>query len=222
MFGTLVHAFPFGRPRIVADVAAYEATANPDGGAVDSNPFGLLIRPFAAYIADAGGNAVVRWGLLSGPSPLAVLPRVPGPTPAGIDPVPTSTVRGPDGAFYIGQLTGVPFADGAANVYRVEPGEAPTVFLAGFKTIIDLDFGPDGSLYVLEHATGPVFFGGPGRVVRVAPDGTRTFPVVGLSRPTSVVVDCKGTLYVTNHGVEVGTGEVLRVRGIPGAGRHGC
>ena len=124
--------------------------------------------------------------------------------------------------YYIGQLTGVPFSAGVANVYRLEPGGVPTVFLDGFKTIIHLDFGPDGSLYVLEHASGPVFFGGPGRVVRVAPDGTRTFPVEGLTRPTSVVVDCKGTLYVTNNGVSVGTGEVIRVRGVSGTRHGGC
>jgi hypothetical protein len=217
MFGTLVHAFPFGQPHIVADLAAYEETANPDGGHVDSNPFGLLIQPFAAYVADAGGNSIVRLGLFSGPSTFAVLPRVPGPTPVGIDPVPTSIVKGPDNAFYIGQLTGVPFTAGAASVYRMVPGGTPAAFATGFKTIIDLDFGPDGSLYVLEHAGGPVFFGAPGRIVRVAPDGTRTFPVENLTRPTSVLVDCKGTLYVTNNGVNVGIGEVIRVSGLPGA-----
>jgi glucose/arabinose dehydrogenase len=83
--------------------------------------------------------------------------------------------------------------------------------LTGFKTITDLAFGPDGSLYVVEHATGPVFFGGPGRVIRVAPDGTRTDVITGLDRPTSVAVGPDGAVYVTNHGISVGTGEVLRV-----------
>jgi hypothetical protein len=82
----------------------------------------------------------------------------------------------------------VPFTDGAANIYRVVPGSAPQVFLAGFKTVIDIDFGPDGSLYVLEHATGATFFPGPGRVIRVAPDGTRTQVIGGLTRPTSILV----------------------------------
>jgi glucose/arabinose dehydrogenase len=120
-------------------------------------------------------------------------------------------VKGPDGAYYISELTGVPFADGAARIYRLVPGEEPTIFLTGFKTVIDLDFGPDGSLYVLEHAGGPVFFGLPGRVIRVAPDGTRTPVVVGLTRPTSVVVDQDETIYVSNRGTSVGTGEVWRI-----------
>ncbi|MCM3878835.1 MAG: ScyD/ScyE family protein [Vicinamibacterales bacterium] len=222
MFGTLVHAFLLGPPRIVADLAAYEESANPAGGPVDSNPFGLLVQHGARYVADAGGNSLLRVGIFGNVSTVGVLPPVAVPPPFSGDPVPTSIVRGPDGAFYVGQLTGAPFAAGSASVYRLEPGSAPTVYLTGFKTIIDLDFGPDGSLYVLEHASGPVFFGGPGRVVRVAKDGTRTFPIDGLTRPTSVLVDCKGTLYVTSHGVEMGLGEVWRLRGTNEHHHGGC
>ncbi len=116
-----------------------------------------------------------------------------------------------DGALYVSELTGAPFADGAAQMYRVVEGSAPTVFLAGFKTIIDFTFGPEGSVYVLQHATGPVFFGGAGQIVRVDSNGTRTVIVSGLVRPTSLLVDTAGTIYVTNHGIEVGTGEVLRI-----------
>ena len=149
MFGTLVHTFLFGHPRIVADLAVYEESANPAGGPVDSNPFGLLSRPGGRLIADAGGNSIIRVSAFGGVSTVAVLPKVVVPPPFNTaDPVPTSVVRGPDGAYYIGQLTGVPFAAGVASVYRVEPGGDPTVFLTGFKTIIDLDFGPDGSLYI--------------------------------------------------------------------------
>lgn len=40
---------------------------------------------------------------------------------------------------------------------------------------IDLAFGPDGSLYVLEYATAGLLSRDPtGRLVRLAPDGTRT------------------------------------------------
>jgi hypothetical protein len=64
---------------------------------------------------------------------------------------------------------------------------------------------------VLEHASGPVFFGGPGRVVRVRPDGTRSVVLGGLMRPTSIVLDDDGALYISNRGTSVGTGEVLKV-----------
>ena len=94
---------------------------------------------------------------------------------------------------------------------RYVPGQTPTVYLDGFKTITDLSFGPDGRLYVLEHASSPTFFGGFGRVLRIEADGTRSLMIDGLIRPTSILVDSEGTVYVTNRGVSIGTGEVLRI-----------
>ena len=65
--------------------------------------------------------------------------------------VPTSVVKGPDGQYYVSQLTGFPFPVGGANVYRVNPRTAPTsVVASGFTNIMDLAFGRDGTLYVLE------------------------------------------------------------------------
>ena len=139
---------------------------------------------------------------------MAVFPSRPA---RSTDAVPTGVVRGPDGAYYVSELTGTPFSAGAARIYRVMPGQAPEVYLTGFKTAIDLDFGPDGSLYVLQLATGPVFFSGPGEIVRVAPDGSRSVVVNGLSMPTSILVGPDGALYVTNKGTAIGAGEVLRV-----------
>jgi glucose/arabinose dehydrogenase len=66
-------------------------------------------------------------------------------------------------------------------------------------------------LYVLQHSTLFPFFGGPGSLVRVAPDGSRSTVLPGLDRPTSVAVGPDGAIYVTNHGVSRGIGEVLRI-----------
>jgi len=207
LFGTLVQAPASGRWRVVADISAYEVTANPDGNVVDTNPYGVLAEPSKHIVTDAGGNSLLEVGANGDISTLAVFPARPVRT---TDAVPTAVVRGPDGAYYVSELTGQPFAEGAARVYRVVPGQAPTVFLSGFKTIIDLTFGPDGSLFVLQHATG-AFFSGPGQLIRVASDGTRTVVVNGLSRPTSVIVDDDGTIFISNRGTSVGTGEVLRI-----------
>jgi hypothetical protein len=208
-FGTLVQVAPSGQWRVVADVLVHEATANPDGDIINSNPYGILAEPGAHVITDAGANSLFRVEANGAISTLAVFPS----RSAGrlTDAVPTEVVVGPDGAYYVSELTGVPFAAGAARVYRVVPGAAPEVVLEGFKTIIDLDFGPDGSLYVLQHATGPVFFPGPGEVIRVAPDGTRTVVAGGLTRPTSLLVGSDGAIYVSNRGASVGTGEVLHI-----------
>jgi hypothetical protein len=208
-FGWLVHMPASGGWRQVADIAAYEFAANPGGGPFDSNPYGLLAQPGSRVVADAGANALLRVAANGHISTLAVFPsRAQG---RSTDAVPTAVAVGPDGAYYVSELTGVPFAAGAANIYRVVPGHAPTIAWSGFTTVIDIAFGPDGSLYVLEHSTGPAFFALPGRLLKVAPDGTRTTVIDGLTRPGSVTVGPDGALYVSNRATSVGTGEVLRI-----------
>ena len=60
--------------------------------------------------------------------------------PVPVQAVPTSVVVGPDGAYYVGQLTGAPFPVGGASVWRVVAGEEPTKYASGFTNIIGLDF----------------------------------------------------------------------------------
>jgi len=212
--GWLARVQPNGRWRLVDDVAAHEFATNPGGGPVDSNPFGLVAEAGGVVVADAGANALLEVAANGDILTLAVFAARPNPTPIGppfVDSVPTAVAVGPDGAYYVSELTGVPFAAGFANIYRVIPGQAPTVAWSGFTTVIDLVFGPDGCLYVLEHSTGPVFFAMPGRLLKIAPDGTRTTVIGGLMRPTSVAIGPDGALYVSNRGLSVGTGEVLRI-----------
>jgi hypothetical protein len=177
-----------GTPESIADLAAYEAAANPDGGPVDSNPYGLLARS-GRVVAEAGGNSLLRVRQNGEISTLAVFPS--RPQGRATDSVPTAVARGPRGALYVGELTGGPFPKGGANVYRVVPGQAPQVVCGGFTAIIDLTFGPDGILYVLEHAT-ETGLQGPGALVRVElEDGGCRRTVLaseGLTRPTSLVI----------------------------------
>ena len=222
-FGHL-YRFPlFGGPRSVADLTAYEFAINPDRGILDSNPYGLLSELGSTLVADAGGNSLLRVRANGEISTIATFPsRTSG---RSTDSVPTAVAAWPrwdwDGddfagdthgrAYYVSELTGVPFAAGAANIYRVVPGQAPTVAYTGFTTVIDLTFGPDGSLYVLEHSTGPVFFAQPGRLTKIAPNGTRSTVIDGLVRPTSVAVSRHGTIYISHRGNAIGVGEVLQV-----------
>lgn len=207
-FGTLIKTTPSGQWKVVADVSAHEADENPAGGPIDTNPYGLLAEPGAYHVADAGANAVLRVDANGEVSTVAALPARPF---RDTDAVPTAVVRGPDGALYVSELSGVPFTAGAANIWRVVPGESPQVHAAGFKTIIDLAFGPDGALYVLEYASGPVFFAGPGRVLRVDADDNRDVIIGGLPFPTSLAFGPDGALYVTRNGLSATAGEVLRV-----------
>jgi hypothetical protein len=65
--------------------------------------------------------------------------------------------------------------------------------------VTDFTFGPDGSIYALEYASSPVLIGGPGLLVRIAPDGTRSVVTSALNHPTSVVYGEDGALYVSNE-----------------------
>lgn len=206
--GHLLQVTPAGQWHVIADISAHEAAENPAGGAIETNPFAVLAEPGARLVTDAAGNSLLRVAASGRIRTVATFDSRPA---APTDAVPTGFVRGPDGALYVGQLTGAPFIEGTASVFRVVEGAAPTVWATGFKTIIDIGFGDDGSLYVLQHATGPMFFAGPGQLIRVAPDGSRSLVLGGLDRPTGLAVGPDGALYVSNRGVTAMAGEVLRI-----------
>ena len=220
LVGTLISLQPSGRWRVDADIAALEDANNPAGGPKDSNPFGVLALSGEQYVADAGGNSLLRVaanGTVSVVTTFAPVTIVPPPATGSLtaEPVPTSVNVGPDGALYVSLLTGVPFANGIAKIYRVVPGQPNAVYQDGFRTIIDFAFGPDGSLYVLEHsATGPGF-GAPGRITKITRDTVRHVINTGarLQRPTAIIVDEDGAIYVSNKGagVPAGAGEVLKI-----------
>ncbi len=220
-FGRLVRFQPNGKYKFDADLSAFEALANPDGAQVDSNPYGLLALPGRQVFTDAGGNALNAVAANGSISNLAVFPTrdVQNPfAPPGVmvpmQAVPTTVTIGPDGALYVGQLTGFPFPVGGARVYRVPAvGGTPEIYADGFTNIIDIAFAPDGSLYVLEIFGNGLLSGDQtGALIRVAPDGTKTtIASDGLVTPGGVAVGPDGALYVTNHSISPGGGEVVRI-----------
>jgi hypothetical protein len=219
--------------RSVADFPAFEEANNPDGGAgaatpeegIDSNPNGLLVGHRSQVVTDAGGNDLLKVDHKGRISVLAVFPPRLVPAPPGIpglppqipmQAVPTSVVKGPDGAYYVGQLTGFPFPPGAARVWRVVPGHKPTVFARGFTNIIDIAFDRHGRLYVLEIAKDGLLASGEnelpvGALIRVNRDGSRTtLASEGLAAPGGFVLG-HGAAYVTNNSILPGAGEVVKV-----------
>lgn len=227
--GFLLRGAPGRGWKDYSDLAAYEASANPDGGLVDSNPYGLLAVGGRQIVADAGANALVQIDTFGNRSTLAVFPNrmVDAPPFLGLPPgsqipmqaVPTTVTLGPDGSLYVGQLTGFPFPVGAANVYKVPAnGGTPVVYASGLTSIIDIAFGHDGALYVLEIAKNGLLAaeqGGDftGAIIRIAADGTQTeVASTGLTAPGGLIVGPDGSFFVTNKSVMPDVGEVLRIK----------
>jgi hypothetical protein len=216
-FGKLYFLSPRGRVHAVADVAGYEAANNPDGKVPDSNPYSVEDLGFSRLVADAGGNDLLKVGPRGNISTVAVFPDRPVDQPFPgfpMEAVPTSVAEGPDGAFYVGQLTGFPFPVGGANVYRVRPGKAPTVYAAGFTNIVGIAFDRKGNLYVVEITKNGLLSEDPtGALIKVKRNGRRETISDDLFAPGGVAVGRHGDIYVSNHSTEAGAGEVLRFRG---------
>ena len=203
--GYLMRITLSGAAHLVADISGYEADHNPAGGPVDSNPFDVSCQRTYQVVSDAGGNSLFK--VTNGK--LSLLGVFPSRPTRSTDSVPTGiAVR--HHAYYVGELTGKPFDVGVANIYRIAPGQTPTKYLSGFTAIIDLAFAHDGSLYVLEHATG-VGLSGPGALIKVSPSGTRTTISSALNHPTALAIARNGAIYVVNDGTDPGAGEILRL-----------
>ena len=136
-----------GRKQRIASLGAYEAAKNPDGGEIDSNPFGVAaLGANKVLVADAAGNSVlhvnangrVNWvatlpdelastdnakqlaGCPDAPPDFAFVCDLPDMIPGQA--VATSVAVGPDGAWYAGELRGFPAPTGMSKVWRIEPG----------------------------------------------------------------------------------------------------
>jgi hypothetical protein len=152
----------------VEDIGTYVTDQHPNApDDKDSNPYNLAFGPNGdLFIADAGANAIVRRDKnTKGLSIYAVFPDYPNPVAGekSIDAVPTGLAF--DGSdFYVTTLTGSPFHDGLASIYKVSGSGpvpvTPTVNRSGFSGLTDLTFGPGNKkLIVTEFG-----FAGAGRV----------------------------------------------------------
>lgn len=169
-----------GSMRELADLFAFETRVNPDGGAIDTNPFDIeVLNGGSALVADAAANALLIVTEQGDVDWIATLPDeiVPTAHAQGLYPCPqgppevcnnvalpaqgvaTSVAVGPDGAYYVGELKGIPAPTGRSRIWRIAPGTrharcgsspACTVVARGFTSIIDLTMGPDNKLYVVE------------------------------------------------------------------------
>jgi hypothetical protein len=225
LFGWMVKIDPWkGTVWPFADLLQYEADHNPDGGAIDSDIYGIARRHGGFVVADAAGNDVLGVDFHKNISTLGVFPDtqvlappflgLPAGTKIPMQAVPTTVaVRPKDPNIYVGELTGFPFPPEAASVFVIKPDGTTGVFATGFTNIVDIAWGPKGSLYVLEIAANGLLSGDPtGALIRVWPDGTKTVVAsAGLSNPTAVEIAKDGSVYVANYGTSAGKGTVVNI-----------
>lgn len=207
----------------LADISRFERVNNPDGKDLNSNPFALVVRGDDTYVTDAGGNSLVKADSSNQVSlvkvfedELVTTPPLPFPFPFPEVPaqaVPTGMTIGPDGALYITQLSGFPFAPGSADVFRYDFINPVTKFAGGFSNLIDIATGPDDSIYLLQYSDD--FWGPPsGSILKLGLDGSIQTLFDDLVNPTGLAVDADGTIYVANAGDGV-NGELLEITTVP-------
>jgi hypothetical protein len=193
-----------GESALVADAAANDLLRVSTDGQVDV----LAIFP-NALVSTANIKSLV--GCPAGPPNICNLPpQIPA------QPVPTSIAIGPDGWYYVGELKGFPAPTGASRIWRVAPwaswascGSSPdceVVFDGGFTSIIDLAFGPDGLLYVVELDEATWFavevLGQPTTgTINACDIVTKACLVLeaGLQTPTAITFGKDGKLWSTHH-----------------------
>jgi hypothetical protein len=151
--------------------------------------------------------------------------------------VPTS-IAALDGNFYVGNLDLFPIDPQWARVMTIAkdgfdnpaPGFGTPArnyrvasSKAGFTTVVAVDFGPDGLLYVLELSAAAGFpTPGEGMVVRVKHSGEIETVISGLVVPTGMTFGPDNRLYVSNFGaipagaLPPGSGQILQFDVPPG------
>jgi hypothetical protein len=199
-------------------------------GIVDTHPYSSLALKDAIYIADAGGNSILRVGYEGTVSTVAVLkPTAPILVTAEIaagagfpacaaghnyrfEPVPTDVELGPDGWLYVTSLPGGPEdaslgARGSVLKVNLHNGHMKTV-ATGFVGATGLAISDTGTIFVAELFGGENGAGQVSMVKRGAKVGT---PLIALSQPAAI--ELRGSkLYVTTDVLsETGGGAITVV-----------
>lgn len=222
----------------IANIPEYVATQS---ALAESNPYGIALVPEGVLVVDAAADSLflVRNDstidtIVTFPSLGQVaVPRLscgnnatlPVGSRVNASSVPTAVAVSPEGDFFVGFLTGEPYAPGSAKVLmisRTEERSEPTVVVDNLTQVTGLDFDAQGTLFITQlseasllefemcEANPPVN----GSVIKVDRDGNREiigqFPFVN-----DVAVDkTSGAVYVVTNSIlptAAGGGSVIRL-----------
>jgi hypothetical protein len=182
----------------------------------DSNPYGVFAKSNREqWVVDAGANTINRIDARGRVHVVAFLPN-----PQASDAVPTCIDRGPDGALYVGELTGGGNPPGSSVVWRFAPWQKHhrlTTWATGLTAVTGCGFGHDGRFYAVELSTLGLDNGAPntGALVRVPPHSSHPVKLLGgLSFPGGFAAGNDGALYFSNWSIapsSLGAGSVVRV-----------
>lgn len=197
---------------IFAVISQLPAGSNPDH---DSHPYNLAKGPDGdLYIADAGANLIIHRKGANDYAILAEIPATPNPLFPGmggptVQSVPTAIFYDGDD-FLVTSLTGFPFPDGEAVIYKVSLSGEVSVYQTGFTMLVDIVEGMDSNHLVVQYATsfnpGSGFESNSGSLLW-ANGSTTTILAEGLNQPAGIKQVDDHTWYVT----AMGDGEVLKV-----------
>jgi hypothetical protein len=164
---------PGGQAHKVVNIGAFERNHDPDGEGIESNPYSVLALKGKILVADAAGDyiAQVKGGKVR---KWAVMPEYGNK----VDAVPTVVSRGADGNIYVGELHSE--RPHKAKVWKFSRNGDRLRSWKGFTTVTGVARTGNGTLYVSELFGGPCGFDQipdcfPGRVVKIAPNGHRTY-----------------------------------------------
>jgi len=176
-------------PTVLADLGAFE-TAFPSHTPPFSNPFSLAWNAGVSYITDAGANRLLKVNDASSVvEKLEDFPKIVSTIPPA-EAVPTGLAASPAGTLYNTQLPGFPFTPGIASIFASmgTPNSATTI-TSGFTNVMDLSFGADGWLYLVEYAQNFLSPVGTGSLRRFNPITLeRQLLADSIDRPTGVLV----------------------------------
>ena len=180
-----------------------------------NNLFDLAYHPDqdVFYVSDAGANWILAVSLDG-----AEVDYIAQYSRSGDHTVPTGIAVGPDRAVYHGLLSGFPYSIGSGVVSRIDAERKVSDFVLGVTMPIDVAWGPDGLLYVLEFGQGlddgapPGITAASGRVLRRVGDSLDVV-IDGLNYPYAMAFGPSGDLWITVNSSfgDPGSGQLIRV-----------
>ncbi len=216
--GQLLRSHEGDKPKAVANIAAFEASHNPDGQAIDSDPYAVLQLPDYQLVADAAANDVLKvdkrghisvfhkFANIVNPTCLAPQLQQPPPNLPGCQFVPTSLDTDKYGHVYVGALAGL--VPGQGRVVELSAdGKHVLHTWTGFTAVTGVAVNDDGTLYVSQlfaDEAAPINPAVQGVLTKI----TRSGKVSNLDVPfpAGVATDHCGNVYVSAFSIAPSAG----------------